>query len=388
MPLVKGHSMAADEVLVVIHGGSGALGLALLAERSDQGGIAAMLLCRSGSTSRPVSDRLAADRSYLLDHGFGRRGGAQIDEVVYYDEEPGNEYLHTRLTTTPHVLYMTAARGGQREAAKIIQRAMEARRKSGISGCFVVAPCENAIAPDLERLAVRHAGPGFAYLDMMVDRISLDVALTQWGTRVTVLAEVLYEWAGALRMAGDQNSGQLSSILDHLRNMDMDVVADIQPIKKRKTFLMNGVQTCLALLARSDKYWYLRSYNDDTSGGVLEGLSVEYGKALNVWSKENGVPYDTVEVEAHRLWYHRRIRESLYLAPDGIRLSTIIGKYATLQRQGQMLDIASKIAEAYDLLCSEYGEEAANDTFIYRAFQAALDFEAKAITGDITGERL
>lgn len=374
---------ADDEVLVAVHGGTGALGLALLAERSDEAGIPAMLLCRSQSDSRPVSERLDADRSYLLNYGFGKRGGAQIEEVVYYDRTAGSEYLHTCLTTRPYVLYMTAARGGQREAAKIIRRAMEARLQSGISGSFVVAPCENAVAPDLERLAIRCAGPGFAYLDMMVDRISLDVAVTQWNwnRRVEVLTEVLYEWAGQLSTAGDPDDARFSPIVDHLRRMDMGIVDDIEPIKKRKTFLMNGVQTCLALLARTDRYWYLRPYSDDHPT-LLADLSVEYGKALNVWSAKNGEPYDKLEVEANRMWYHKRIRESLYLNNDGIRVSKMIGKYAVLQRQTQLLDIASKIAEPYDLLCSEYGKESTNRGNIYRALQAALDLEHEALGGD------
>jgi hypothetical protein len=374
--------MTNDELLVVIQG-SGALALALLAERSWQAGIPPVVLCRSQSDSRPISDRLGADLVFDLDHGDSGRETIELSDIIFYDDDTGSKDLQSRLATTPNVLYLTAARAGQRAAAKIIAKAVAARRQAGVPGVFVVAPCENAIAYEMERLAVKLAGPDFAYVDMMVDRISLDVRQRPQDGRIEVLAESNFQWTGELQVPQDQDRIAFRTVFDHFERMRLTLTEDIQQSKKRKTFLMNGVQTCFALLARSDDEPFLRPYHE-AHPGMVEKLSMEYAMALTVWANLNKISYTQPYIEFHRRWYHTRVVESLYLSPDGERGSRIIGKYAPLQRQDQLLDIASKIAEAHDLLRRAFGKALSDQTLMYRALQVALELEDEAMQTDFS----
>lgn len=357
--------------LPIIHG-SGSLALGLLAERSHRAGRPAIILSRRRSSRLEISARLAADCEFDITHSLnsGEFSSVTIGEVIYYDEPSGRERLDALLCEEPNILYMTAVRTGQDSVIPIVRSAVEARRSRGIAGIFILAPCENAVSPSLSKLASALAGPGFAYLDMMVDRICPQVDISGHD-RVLALADDSSEWAGEIISSSDELLQ--ARIREMLAHFDLNVVHDIEPVKKRKQWLMNGVQTCMAIFARSDGYELLREYHE-AYPELLESLSYTYGEALRYWAADHGEPYAKGEIEAWRQsWYEPRIRQSLYMA-NGEPTIRILTKYRPSTRGDQLKDISSKLSDAHDALYGGIGPKA-EEGFIFKAMQIALDLK-------------
>jgi hypothetical protein len=152
-------------------------------------------------------------------------------------------------------------------------------------------------------------------------------------------------------------------------------------VRERKTFLMNGVQTCLAVLAwrsqldRSTIEHMPLSDHLDAVPGHLDALMDEYALALAL---SEVCALTNSEVLHYRDWYRGRILASAYGDADrpGDRVDRILSRYAP-GRPGPagVDDMSKKMLRALSLLRS-YDAKLADESQI----QVVVNYTFKLFT--------
>ncbi|MFI5430198.1 hypothetical protein [Aeromicrobium sp. UC242_57] len=183
-----------SEDFTVVIWGAGALGFGLVGALAYEAGHEVVAVVRHSTTNKAKADRVESLQTrHRYTVGDADPRVVRLAKVIRNDTTQGRTALDRLLRTRKNILFCTTARAGQSDAVPIIERAREERRRDGNPGVLLLAPCENEVASPLAALKVSLAGPGFGYLDSMVDRICFE-PVSRSGL-VHVSCEPGYEWA-------------------------------------------------------------------------------------------------------------------------------------------------------------------------------------------------
>lgn len=239
------------------------------------------------SAGRPVVEALTKDLRYEIHHPDGAVKEVSLPNLRCYEIFDGIMKIRsTLLSNRPTLIVTSCGDEGQRAVIECISEAAQALLEattdspSGRPPIYIY-PAENSVQRGLwNRCAklITDVRPVYI-LESMVDRVCKNRRVDSGNAgRVAVDAEFYREV-----LAGHPDIKEpASELLQLLSSLRIEWVDDVASAKVRKIILVNGLQMCVAILAKSEGHSTLDSYfgANSSSGETLRLLSEELGLAV------------------------------------------------------------------------------------------------------------
>jgi mannitol-1-phosphate/altronate dehydrogenase len=263
--------------------GAGKLTLGLLAalHSSDE---AEIHLCgRRTGKSAPIVEAIEGMGGYQLRIRAEDPQAIRIDAVHYTDEDSGIDEIGALLHSNVTVAILTSVKDNQETIVDLLLKAL-ARRPGEIEfQDLLVIPCENRVHPCFKDLTnTSGLCRQIILCQTMVDRICSTPPIISAEGVVSIETEPFHEWwvQPPSGISGGTFGLGVSAILEDL--LGALITGDLEPIRDRKTLLMNGVHACIAVLAREAQIDGIQDYATNYLEGRfnLEGLSMEFAALL------------------------------------------------------------------------------------------------------------
>lgn len=315
-----------------IHIGCGSLGLGFVAPITYAAGAQVYLANRTSPESQQRN--LALQRKLI--YSVRKRTNLSINsEEVHIANflftDTDIEALRRVVTDDRTRLITFAAKDGQAAIVPVLQDLIDARMSSSASTVplFLMA-CENQISRDMAAF-LQSVHPPVLCPPCIVDRICSEIEYETESDLVSVHVEPYARWV-IYRLSG------IEPLEDLLRSAGRTVefVDEIEPFRRRKLLLVNGVHAILAIMAKRRDFALLNVYLN-ASGGALNLTEVqrEFLEALMFSS----AAWSQAELET----FNSEVAERFKIYPD--RVCRILARLEPQRLQSFMTDITRKAIE-------------------------------------------
>lgn len=337
----------------LVHLGTGALGLGLIAWLAARADLVVVLANRSRGSSQDSLDRnqaLRDQRAYSLSvTGSGNREHVSFAELLFTDDD--EERLVGLIADAETLLVTTALKGGVQSAIALLARAVEARlARTTLTPLHLVA-CENTFDSEQLRHAIKkHLGridrdvfeTGTRFISCMVDRQCNEPYIDTLTRNVVVEVEEYALWV----LEHSDTSGQLElclqvpAVRDHIA-----FVRDVRPVQQRKKWLVNAAHLLLALNALDAGHIRLDHYLRTDLGRQLADAVME--EAVDVFDTVGGGHYTRAELDD----YARKALKRFTSHPKLV--TEILSRFTNANRLPEFLrDFNGKVSRP----CLQYAE--------------------------------